>query len=141
MHVLMAAVASPYHQEYMQHFHSMEDNRLIWLFVWAIIIDILTGLARSLVSHHTTSSKGINGMIKHGVVLLIILTLYPMLDANGMKSAADAMTTFYILFYTFSIMENLGQMGLPLPDWVSKYIYKLSDEYKEDHHESTKRHY
>lgn len=45
MHVLMAAVAPPYHQEYMQHFHSMEDNRLIWLFVWAIVIDILTGLA------------------------------------------------------------------------------------------------
>lgn len=138
MHVLMVAAAPPYHQAYMQHFQSMEDNRLIWLFVWAIIIDILTGLARSLVSHHTTSSKGINGMIKHGVVLLIILTLYPMLDVNGMKSAADAMTTFYILFYAFSIMENLGQMGLPLPDWVKKYIYKLSDEYKEDHHEDRK---
>lgn len=138
MHLLMAP-PPPYHQVYLQHFQGMEDNRLIWLFVRVIIIDIITGFAKSVVTHHTTSRKGTTGLIKHGVLLLIMLTLYPMLDANGMNSAADTFVSFYCLFYGVSIIENLGQMGVPFPSWVKKYIYKLSDDYKEDmKHENSK---
>ena len=125
---------------YFQHFEKMVDNKIIWLFVWAIIIDIGTGFAKSLVSHKTTSSKGTAGMIKHGVLLLIILTLYPMLDINGFKSAANAFTIFYILFYAVSIIENLGQMGIPIPQEVKKYIYKLSDDYEKEHDKDEHNH-
>lgn len=130
MQQFLVAGLPPYHLQYLQHFEGMADNRLIWLFVWVVIIDIITGFAKSLVTHHTTSSKGTSGLIKHGVLLLVMLTLYPLLDTNGMKSAADTFVTFYVLFYAVSIVENLGQMGLPIPDWLKKYIYKLSDEYQ-----------
>ena len=133
MYQFMAATPPPYHQLYFQHFQGMEDNRLIWLFVWVIVIDIITGFAKSIATHHTTSRKGTTGLIKHGVLILVMLTLYPMLDANGMGSAANTFVSFYCLFYGVSIIENLGQMGVPFPDWVKKYIYKLSDDYKEEH--------
>ncbi|MCD7139411.1 phage holin family protein [Limosilactobacillus balticus] len=29
------------------------------------------------------------------------------------------------LFYLVSIIENWGQMGLPLPAWIKDHIYKL----------------
>ncbi|MEK0411461.1 phage holin family protein, partial [Limosilactobacillus reuteri] len=45
---------------------------IIWLFVWVIIIDIITRTARSLVTHHTTSTKRKSGLIKHGILLIII---------------------------------------------------------------------
>lgn len=123
----------PFHQMYFNHFAGMEDNKIIWLFLWVVIIDIVTGFARSLLAHHTTSKKGTDGLIKHGVLILIVMTLYPMLDANGFRSVGDTFVTFYIVTYAVSIIENLGQMGLPLPDWLTKYIYKLSDEYIHDH--------
>ena len=44
---------------------------------------------------------------------------------------ADTLLIFYILFYAISIVENLGEMGIPIPEWLRKYIYKLSDEYNE----------
>lgn len=122
----------PYHVLYIHHFQGMVDNKVIWLFVWIIIVDIGTGLAKSLITHHTTSSKGTTGLIKHGVLLLIILTLYPMLDINGFRSAADTFVIFYIIFYAISIIENMGQMGIPIPDEIKKYVYKLSDDYKEE---------
>ena len=125
---------------YLHHFQGMVDNKVIWLFVWIIIVDIGTGLAKSLVTHHTTSSKGTTGLIKHGVLLLIILTLYPMLDINGFRSAADTFVIFYILFYAISIIENLGQMGIPIPDEIKKYVYKLSDDYKEERDKHDKYH-
>ncbi|MBD5806890.1 holin [Lactobacillus sp. M31] len=132
MHLLAVAPVPPYHQLYFQHFQGMEDNQIIWLFVWVVIIDIVTGFAKSVITHHTTSSKGTAGLIKHGILLLVTLTLYPMLELNGMKNAADTFVGFYIMFYAVSIVENWGQMGLPVPEWLKKYIYKLSDEYKEE---------
>lgn len=132
LHLLMGSMP-PYHIEYINHFERMVDNKVIWLFVWSIIIDIGTGFAKSLVTHHTTSSKGTTGLIKHGVLLLIILTLYPMLDINGFDSAANTFVIFYILFYVVSIIENLGQMGIPIPEELRKYIYKLNDNYEREH--------
>lgn len=132
MHLLAVAPVPPYHQLYLQHFQGMEDNQIIWLFVWVVIIDIVTGFAKSVITHHTTSSKGTAGLIKHGILLLVVLTLYPMLELNGMKHAADTFVGFYIVFYAVSIIENWGQMGLPVPEWLKKYIYKLSDQYKEE---------
>lgn len=141
MHLLAVAPLPPYHQLYFQHFRGMEDNQIIWLFVWVVIIDIVTGFAKSVITHRTTSSKGTAGLIKHGILLLVTLTLYPMLELNRMKNAADTFVGFYIMFYAVSIVENWGQMGLPVPEWLKKYIYKLSDQYKEEQHENTKRHY
>lgn len=141
MHLLAVAPVPPYHQLYFQHFQGMEDNQIIWLFVWVVIIDIVTGFAKSVITHHTTSSKGTAGLIKHGILLLVTLTLYPMLELNGMKNAADTFVGFYIMFYAVSIIENWGQMGLPVPEWLKKYIYKLSDQYKEEQHENIKRHH
>lgn len=56
--------------------------------------------------------------------------LYPYLDIYGLSGMADTLLIFYILFYAISIVENLGEMGIPIPEWLRKYIYKLSDEYK-----------
>ena len=51
---------------------------------------------------------------------------------------ADALLIFYILFYAISIVENLGEMGIPVPVWLKKYIYKLSDEYREGKNDEQK---
>lgn len=125
----LTVLSIPYHQMFFLRFQSMADNPLIWLFIWAVIIDIVTGLAKSLVTKRTTSTKGVTGLIKHGVLILVILTLYPMLDVNGMSKLGNTFISFYILYYALSIVENWGQMGLPLPNWVKPYIYKLSDDY------------
>lgn len=132
MNVLRAladAPQPPFHEQYIQHFHMLVDNKIVWWFVWIVVIDIVTGFLKSLVTKQTTNRKGTDGLIRHGILLLIILTLYPMLEINGFASAGNTLIMFYILFYAVSIIENLGQMGVPVPEFVKRYIYKLSDEY------------
>ena len=124
----------PYHMQYMEHLHMLVDNKIVWLFVWIVVADIITGFLKSLVTKKTSSRKGTDGLIRHGALLLIIITLYPMLDINGFRSVGDTLIIFYVLFYAVSIIENLGQMGVPVPDFVKQYIYKLSDEY--NHHDT-----
>ena len=108
---LLSAPPVPYHQLYFMHFQNMEDNRLIILFVWVVIIDIITGFAKSIVTKRTTSTKGTAGLIKHGILIIVILTLYPMLDVNGMGNAGDAFVSCYVLLCSFNF-RKLGSNGI-----------------------------
>lgn len=118
------------HELYFEHFEKLIDNPVFFAFFLIILIDILTGFLKSLVNKKTTSSKGIGGLIKHSTLLLVVCMLYPFCDIYGASGMADTLLVFYILFYAISIVENLGEMGIPIPEWLKKYIYKLSDEYK-----------
>lgn len=118
------------HELYFEHFEKLIDNPVFFAFFLIILIDILTGFLKSLVNKKTESGKGISGLIKHSTLLLIMAILYPYLDIYGLSGMADTLLIFYILFYAISIVENLGEMCIPIPEWLRKYIYKLSDEYK-----------
>ena len=128
----LAMVPPPLHITYIYKFQSMIDNKFILIYTWSVLGDIMTGFFKSLNHKSTNSTKGLNGLFKHAALMLLILTLYPMLDLLKWDTMADAFICFYILFYVVSIIENLGQMGIPVPEWLKKYIYKLSDEYNEN---------
>ena len=131
-HALMGAVPPPpFHVGYIMKFQSLVDNKFIFVYVWAVMGDIMTGFVKSLTHKSTNSTKGLNGLFKHAALMLLILTLYPVLDLLEWDAMADTFLSFYILFYLVSIVENLGQIGIPVPAWVKRYLYKLSDEYNE----------
>lgn len=126
------------HELYFEHFEKLIDNPVFFAFFLIVLIDILTGFLKSLVNKKTTSSKGIGGLIKHSTLLLVVCMLYPFCDIYGASGMADTLLVFYILFYAISIVENLGEMGIPVPVWLKKYIYKLSDEYREGKNDEQK---
>lgn len=128
----------PLHELYLEHFTKLIDNPVFFAFFLIVIIDIVTGFLKSLIAKNTTSSKGISGLIKHSTLLLIASMLYPYLDIYGAGGMADTLLVFYILFYAISIVENLGEMGIPVPVWLKKYIYKLSDEYRKENNDEQK---
>lgn len=128
----------PLHELYFEHFTKLIDNPVFFAFFLIVITDVLTGFLKSLIAKKTSSSKGISGLIKHSTLLLIASMLYPYLDIYGAGGMADTLLIFYILFYAISIVENLGEMGIPVPVWLKKYIYKLSDEYREGKNDEQK---
>ena len=126
------------HELYFEHFTKLIDNPVFFAFFLIVITDVLTGFLKSLIAKKTSSSKGISGIIKHSTLLLIASMLYPYLDIYGAGGMADTLLVFYILFYAISIVENLGEMGIPVPVWLKKYIYKLSDEYRKENNDEQK---
>lgn len=126
------------HELYFEHFEKLIDIPVFFAFFLIILIDILTGFLKSLVNKKTESGKGIGGLIKHSTLLLVVCMLYPFCDIYGASGMADTLLIFYILFYAISIVENLGEMGIPVPAWLKKYIYKLSDEYRKENNDEQK---
>lgn len=117
---------------------SMVHNGLIIFLMWAVVADILTGLAKSIIAKRThkklSSTKGINGLIKHVIVILLIISVYPLMTAANLSEQANMIVIFYAVTYVVSIIENIGQMGIPVPAGLKKHFEKLQDDYnnKED---------
>ena len=134
MHYLAEiAPKPPFHQLMMNGYYKLIDNKLIFLLFIAIMLDIGTGLLKSLVQKSTQgkphSTKGIVGVLKHMTVFFSIVVIYPYFDIQGLSVYVDSFVLAVISTYAISIAENWGQAKLPGYQYLSKYLAKLQDDY------------
>lgn len=96
-------------------------------------IDIITGIMKAIVKKELTSKIGYKGFIrKAGIMLVIIIAnLLDMLTGSEFLFRSMAVL-FYIGLESLSIIENLGHIGVPLPEQITKYLKQLSAEGKEE---------
>lgn len=134
MHYLAEiAPKPPFHQLMMNGYYRLIDNKLIFLLFIAIMLDIGTGLLKSLVQKSTQgkahSTKGIIGVLKHMTVFFSIVVIYPYFDIQGLSVYVDSFVLAVISTYVISIAENWGQAKLPGYQYLSKYLAKLQNDY------------
>lgn len=108
-------------------FKNLLANLYIQVFLWLVLADIATGLCKGLFIKEGNSTKGLLGMVKHLLVVFLIIVAYPYLKIMGFEPIATAFVFFYIAAYGISIVENLGQLGVPIPDWIRERLQKLQD--------------
>ena len=113
----------------MQQVKHMVDDPLIVAFVGCVIADIITGYVRAAFVRKTNSTKGLFGFVKHTIVLVTIISIYPYLISLGYAWLAQTIVWGYIINYLTSITENWGEMGLWLPPQVKQILVKLQSDY------------
>lgn len=101
-----------------------------------MVADYLTGLIVAGIFHKSNKSEtgaldskaGFKGILKKGVILLLIW-IGVMLDA---ALGVDYIRLMVILFYIgnegISLLENIGLMGVPLPAFLKKAFEALRDK-------------
>lgn len=115
-----------------QAFKDMVNDPFIHVFTIVVLFDIFTGILKGVVfKKNGSSTKGLLGMIKHLLVVLLITTAYPYLIVLHFSGMAQTFVVFYIAVYGISIIENLGQMGIPVPKWLKNSLEKLRNENEE----------
>lgn len=119
----------PYHILMFRQVQQMVDDPLIIAFTWCVIIDVVTGYIRSVFVRKTNSTKGLFGLIKHTLVLVSIISIYPYLISLGFDWLAQTMVWGFIINYLTSIVENWGEMGLYLPPQIKSFLVKLQSDY------------
>ena len=132
MQVVHVPASGPWPGAFLHSINSMYHNQLIWLFIIIVVMDIISGFAKGLITRKIDSSIGLVGITKHFVIIGTTLILYPLLDATKFSPVGDTWVVFYITFYLISLVENWGQMGLPLPPMVKDYVKKLADDQKKE---------
>ena len=100
-----------------------------------IIMDYITGVAAAFKTKTLRSSVGFEGLMKKGAVFLIVI-LAAQLDRITGNAAGVFRTATAFLFIAnegLSIVENVGEMGVKLPGFITGALTKLRDEQDSDH--------
>lgn len=118
-------------ETFMLEMLTIHQNPYVLVFGWMVVMDFVTGYSKSFIGNVANSTKGLQGLIKHLLVVVLVLSVCPLLAVLGFRPIATSFILFYIATYGISIIENLGQAGVPLPDFVSKYFDKLNREHTE----------
>ena len=106
------------------------DVALICLLV-AIVLDYLSGLTKAYVTKQLSSQTGFRGIVKK-VALLIVVMLAVLVDrVTGNTGAIRTLVIYYFVANEgLSIIENLGQAGVPIPQSIKKALKAVKKENK-----------
>lgn len=111
----------------LNEFRGLFSNFWIHVFIWVVVLDIFSGIVKGFVIKESNSTKGLTGIVKHLLVVILVLTAVPYLNIAGFGGIADVFVLFYIAVYGISVTENWGELGLPLPSFVKEALLKLKD--------------
>ena len=114
------------------------DTMLTILIIF-MTIDFISGFTKAWALKEFDSSKFyIGGVKKMGILLIVaVATQLDLLIAIDGTALRTVTISYYIANEGFSILENWGGMGLPLPEPIKNALAKLRKEDKKNETEKT----
>lgn len=106
----------------------LKDNPVFHAFLWIIVLDVLTGIAKATKQKKVNSSTGLNGLIRHMTIIILVFLLTIYLPIFEFGAISKTILIYFILMYMVSILENLEAIGVNMPDWVHTYVTKMHRE-------------
>lgn len=94
-----------------------------------MLCDIVTGLAKAYVQKNIISHKMRSGIIKKcGEMMIIVLTAVIVYSVQWPHQIIAVVSVYMILMEIISIMENLDEIGVPIPKWIEKTINNVATD-------------
>lgn len=106
------------------------DVSLICLVV-AIAIDYVSGIMKAFVMRELSSKIGLRGLLKKVGVLMVVMLAVIVDRVTGETGMIRSLVIYYFVANEgLSIIENLGQTGVPIPSSIKKALKALKKESK-----------
>lgn len=106
------------------------DVAMICLLI-AIVLDYISGVIKAYVTKQLSSQTGFIGIVKKVAVLIIVMLAVLVDRATGETGAIRTLVIYYFVANEgLSIIENLGQAGVPIPQSIKKALKALKKENK-----------
>lgn len=105
--------------EFLQTLIKTDDSKMLIFLIGtlvAIVIDMITGWTKSIVTKTPSSDIGTRGLLKHLSLfaLLLVLGLFSIFIGNFAIIAWYALVIYYWLLQFQSVLENLDAMGVDI---------------------------
>ena len=105
-------------------------DALIIALVAMVDIDYITGIIKAAVQGKLSSLVGFKGLLKKVAIFLLVavgVMVDKIIPATN-EAVRSAVIFFYIANEGLSILENAGELGLPLPAALKKSLEKMKDK-------------
>lgn len=98
-------------------------NMLLHLLLLLVIFDWLTGWAAAWINGELKSRKGYHGIArKVAIFSLVVIAHFIDVVLGDLRYFQNTVVFFYLANELLSIIENVGRMGLPVPNLFRKAI-------------------
>ena len=95
-----------------------------------VVLDYVTGVGAAIKTKTLKSSVGFDGLLKKGTIFLVVI-LAAQLDritGNAAGVFRTATAFFFVANEGLSVLENVAEMGVSLPKFISNALMKMRDE-------------
>ena len=111
-----------------------EVTGLFWALIAFMATDYITGVVVAAINKQLSSEVGFRGLAKK-LMILVFVSLGHIADMyvlGGTPVAKSAVMLFYIANEGLSIIENAGNLGLPVPKKLKDIMVQLKKESEEE---------
>ena len=93
-----------------------------------IVVDYITGVLKAIYNKELNSAVGVKGIIKK-VGYLLVVSISVLLDkiAGNTGAIRNIVIYFFVANEGLSILENWGNLGLPLPKQLTEALEQLKN--------------
>lgn len=130
--------------EYLQTLIKTDDSKMLIFLIGtlvAIIVDMITGWTKSIVTKTSSSDIGTRGLLKHLSLfsLILVLGLFSIFVGNFAILAWYALVAYYWLLQFQSVLENLDAMGVDIKGFTAFIQAMHSDSEPKQKNDLTKK--
>lgn len=106
------------------------DVAIICLLI-SIVLDYISGIIKAYITKQLSSEIGFKGIIKKVAMLLIVMLAVLIDRVTGESGAIRTLVIYYFVANEgLSIIENLGEAGVPIPSIIKDSLKVLKKESK-----------
>lgn len=109
----------------------MIENKILYILLLFIVFDIITGTLKAFSTNTVNSQISKKGITNHVTIFLFCGFFKVVFHFFGVDEYSKILIMFYIVSYGLSIIENVGLMGLPMPQWLVEKFKVLQDKTNE----------
>lgn len=107
---------------------------LLYALIVFMVLDYISGVIVAITKHELSSEIGFKGIAKK-VLIMALVAVGHILDAHVLGGGAfcrSAVIGFYIANEGISILENAGELGIPLPKKLIAVLKQLKSKNDEE---------
>ena len=112
----------------MININTVIENKFLYVLFFFIVFDIITGTLKAFSTNTVYSKINKHGITNHITIFLFCFFFTWIFCIFNVSEYSNILIMFYIVSYGLSIIENVGQMGLPLPKWLKDKFLLLQEE-------------
>ena len=111
-------------------------DTLLMVLIGFVAVDYISGVLLAIKNRKVNSRIGFLGLAKKAMIFLIVLLAHLLDQVTGIGAIRSMTVFFYISNEGISIIENLGNLGVKIPQKIKDVLEQLEE--KNEHTEDTK---
>jgi toxin secretion/phage lysis holin len=113
---------------------------LLQFLIIFMVLDYVTGFGAAIRHKRVNSEIMYWGGFRKAAILIVIAlaTMFDSLASQDVPVFRTMAIYFYLSREGVSVVENLGQLGVPLPSFLSKFLEQLRDRGGDSDEQGTK---